>query len=161
MAKRSPYAMPRNVRSAFKKDLIQFAIPAMAVFVLELSFLTRDALSGLWWRLWDSISHPSSMAELPALTVTGMFLFVIGLGIMCWGQITLYKNYSASVVIREDHRLITHGIYRIVRNPMYFGLIVGVCFGLPAYGHSLTGALAAEVSAHPAWVEIMPVVRSR
>ena len=51
MAKRSPYAMPRNVRSAFKKDLIQFAIPAMAVFVLELSFLTRDALSGLWWRL--------------------------------------------------------------------------------------------------------------
>jgi len=136
MAKRSPFKMPRNVRSAFKKDLVQFAIPGVTVFVVELSLLGRGELHGFWGRIWGVISHPGSMAELPTLTVAGMFLFVTGLGIMCWGQVTLHKNYSGTVVIREGHKLITHGIYSYVRNPMYLGAIIALCFGLPAYGRS-------------------------
>jgi protein-S-isoprenylcysteine O-methyltransferase Ste14 len=135
--------MPRNVRSAFKKDLVQFAIPGLIVFGVELSLLASGALHGFWGRLWGVISHPSNMADLPTLTVAGMFFFVIGLGIMCWGQVTLHRNYSGTVVIREGHKLITHGIYRYVRNPMYFGLLIGVCFGLPAYGRSLNAFLVS------------------
>jgi protein-S-isoprenylcysteine O-methyltransferase Ste14 len=135
--------MPRNVKSAFKKDVVQFAIPAIIVLVTELAFLARDGVHGFWGQLWGVISHPSSMAELPALTVVGMFLFVIGLTIMCWGQVTLHKNYSGTVVIREDHKLITHGIYRYVRNPMYFGAIIALVVGLPAYAQSLGAFLVS------------------
>ena len=143
MRKANRYAMPKRVRSSVKKDLVQFAIPGIAVFVLELSLIGRDALRGFWMQLWGMISHPSSMADLPALTVVGMFLFIIGLTIMCWGQLTLYKNYSGTVVIHEGHELVTRGIYNYVRNPMYFGLIIGVCFGLPAFGLSIRGFLVS------------------
>ena len=143
MKKANRYAMPRRVRSSAKKDLIQFAIPAIAVFVLELSVIGRDSLRGIWGQLLGVISHPSSMADLPALTAVGMFLFIVGLTIMCWGQLTLFKNYSGTVVIYEGHELVTRGIYNYVRNPMYFGLIIGVCFGLPAFGSSMRGFLVS------------------
>ena len=143
MEKASRHARPRNVRSSAKKDLVQFAIPAIVVFVLELSFLGRDRLRGIWGVLWDAIIHPMSLFELPAQTVAGLFMFVGGLTIMCWGQVTLYKNYSGTVVIHEGHKLVTHGIYSIVRNPMYFGLIIAVVLGLPAYGQSLRAFLVS------------------
>jgi protein-S-isoprenylcysteine O-methyltransferase Ste14 len=40
------------------------------------------------------------------------------------------------LVIREGHQLITHGIYRFVRHPMYLGVIL-VVSGLPVYAASL------------------------
>jgi len=143
MEKANRFSMPKRVRSSVKKDLVQFAIPAIIVFVVELNFIARERLSGLWGQIWEAITHPSSMSEIPAMIVAGMFLFFIGLTIMCWGQVTLFKSYSGTVVIHEGHKLITHGIYNYVRNPMYFGLIIAVVFGLPAYGQSLRGFLVA------------------
>jgi protein-S-isoprenylcysteine O-methyltransferase Ste14 len=143
MKKANRYARPKNVRSSAKKDIVQFAIPAMTVLVVELIFLGRDRLHGFWGQIWRALTHPSSMAEMPAMTVAGMFLFVVGLTIMCWGQVTLFKNYSGTVVIREGHKLVTHGIYSFVRNPMYFGALIGVVFGLPAYAQSLHAFLVS------------------
>jgi protein-S-isoprenylcysteine O-methyltransferase Ste14 len=132
---------PKNVRNAIKQDIVQFAIPGVLVLFTELVFLAKEGVSGFWGDLWGVISRPSSMAELPLLMVAGMFLFVIGLTILIWGQVTLYKNYSGTVVIREGHELITHGIYSSVRNPMYLGGIIGLVLGLPAYAQSLNGFL--------------------
>jgi protein-S-isoprenylcysteine O-methyltransferase Ste14 len=50
-----------------------------------------------------------------------MFLFLFGITVMCWGQVTLHHNYAPTVVIKEGHQLVKHGIYRWVRNPMYLG----------------------------------------
>jgi isoprenylcysteine carboxyl methyltransferase (ICMT) family protein YpbQ len=36
----------------------------------------------------------------------------------------LGKNYSITLQIKEDHELITDGIYKYVRHPMYFVLIL-------------------------------------
>jgi protein-S-isoprenylcysteine O-methyltransferase len=44
------------------------------------------------------------------------------------------------VVIREDHQLITHGIYRFTRNPIYLGALMAFA-GLPVYAASLYGFL--------------------
>ena len=74
----------------------------------------------------------------------GLALFIIGLIIMIIGQVTLRRNYSGTVVIREDHQLITHGIYRFTRNPMYMGLIM-VATGLPVYTASLYGFLTSLI----------------
>ncbi len=61
---------------------------------------------------------------------------------MIVGQATLWRNYSSTVVIREDHQLITHGIYRFTRNPIYLGGIM-VVTGLPVYVASLYGFLTS------------------
>jgi hypothetical protein len=36
----------KNVRNAIKQDMLQFAIPAVIVFVVELILLARDGVSG-------------------------------------------------------------------------------------------------------------------
>ncbi|NHZ72798.1 MAG: DUF1295 domain-containing protein, partial [Aquificales bacterium] len=46
----------------------------------------------------------------------------------------------STLVIRKDHQLITHGIYRIVRHPIYLGVIM-VVIGVPIYASSLLGLL--------------------
>jgi protein-S-isoprenylcysteine O-methyltransferase Ste14 len=122
--------MQTNAKSAVTKDVVQFAIPAVIVFFLELLVLAQDGLHGFWGQIWDVITQPSAIAELPSLTVAGMLLFAIGLAIMCCGQVTLFRNYSGTVVIRRGHELVTHGIYSYVRNPMYFGLILVTVVGL-------------------------------
>lgn len=137
MEKPKRHGFPKNVRSAAKKDLVQFAIPGMIVLFVEVVLLADDGLRGIWRTLGQMIVHPSVMAEMPAHAVAGMFLFLFGLTIMCWGQVTLFKNYSGTVVIREGHELVTHGIYRFVRNPMYLGLFVVLIVGLPVYASSL------------------------
>ena len=71
---------------------------------------------------------------------------------MTVGQITLWRNYSGTVVIRENHQLITHGIYRFTRNPMYLGLIM-VVTGIPVFAASMYGFLISLV--------LIPIILNR
>lgn len=131
------------VRHILKKDLLLFFLPWLTVFCLELSFCRTygDGLSGIWGVIWEVIKRPQKLLSLPLQRMIGMPLFVIGLTIMIVAQITLWENYSGFVVIKKDHQLITHGIYRFTRNPIYFGAIL-VFAGLPVYAASMYGFLA-------------------
>ncbi len=140
------------VRSSIKKDLLQFALPGMTLFIIELQFCGRESLRGFWGTLWGLITHPATLLEFPVHGLIGLGLFVAGLSTMLVGQITLWRNYSGTVLIRKDHRLIAHGIYRFTRNPIYLGLIMGL-LGLPVYAASLYGFLTALV--------LIPVILNR
>ncbi len=141
--------MPKNgflekhgiVRNAIKKDLLYFALPGFAVFSMELFFCG-----------WGLVKQPQNLFMFPVQSVVGLALFVVGLTIMLVGQATLWRNYSGTVVIRVDHRLITHGIYRFTRNPMYLGLIM-VVTGLPVYAASLYGFLTSLI--------LIPIILNR
>jgi protein-S-isoprenylcysteine O-methyltransferase Ste14 len=144
------------VRNAIRDDILQFAIPGMTVFIIELQFCARDGarngLSGFWGTVWDLVKHPHHLSSFSLQSIMGLALFIIGLIIMIIGQVTLRRNYSGTVVIREDHQLITHGIYRFTRNPMYMGLIM-VVTGLPVYTASLYGFLTSLV--------LIPIILNR
>ncbi len=142
MAKRGFLARHGIARNAIRKDIFQFAIPGITLFFIELLFITRDGLSGIWGTIWNLVKHPQNLSMFPVQSIIGLALFIIGLTIMIVGQTTLWRNYSGTVVIREDHQLITHGIYRFTRNPIYLGLIMGV-IGLPVYAASLYGFLTS------------------
>ena len=90
--------------------------------------------------MWSLVKHPQNLFLFPVQSIVGLALMNTGLVIMIVGQLTLYRNYSGTVVIREGHQLITHGIYRFTRNPMYLGLIM-VTAGLPVYAASRDGFL--------------------
>ncbi len=136
------------VRSSIRADILQFAIPGMTVFFIELLFCARDAvrndLSGFWGTVWGLIKQPQNLSLFSVQSIIGLALIVIGLSIMIVGQVTLRRNYSGTVVIREDHQLITHGIYHFTRNPIYLGLIM-VVTGLPVYVESLYGFLTSLI----------------
>jgi protein-S-isoprenylcysteine O-methyltransferase Ste14 len=64
------------------------------------------------------------LPEIEALRLTGLGLTVLGGGIMFRSVLDLGRQYSAEVTIQEGHRLVTHGLYRVIRHPRYLGLIV-------------------------------------
>ena len=49
----------------------------------------------------------------------GGFVFVLGNLMFVWVHRSLGRNWSGALEVREDHRLITHGPYRLIRHPMY------------------------------------------
>ena len=154
MAKDGFLKRHRIVRNAIREDMLYFALPGLLVFTagLVLSYRALDDRSGVVPTLWNLVRQPSSFHFLSVQNIVGLVLFVIGLIIMIVGQLTLFRNYSSTVVIREDHQLITHGIYRFTRNPMYLGLVM-VVTGLPVYATSLYGFLTMLV--------LIPIILNR
>lgn len=56
---------------------------------------------------------------------------------MIWSRSTLGSNWSANVVFKEDHELVTHGPYAYARHPIYSGLLLMV-LGVAIYaGNSM------------------------
>lgn len=54
----------------------------------------------------------------------GLFFCISGALIACWSRSKLGKNWSLSVQKKEGHELIQDGIYKIVRHPIYTGLLM-------------------------------------
>lgn len=70
----------------------------------------------------------------PAAYWTGVACLAVGLWIFWMSHRDLGTNWSITLEIRENHRLVTNGVYRIVRHPMYSALglySVGQALALP------------------------------
>lgn len=129
MAKRGFLARHNIVRNAIREDVLYFAIPA--VFVL---------IAGMGISGWDLVRQQGSLYPRSILNIVGLALIAVGLTIELIAQFTLRRFYSSTLVIRENHQLITHGIYRFMRHPIYLGAIMGL-IGVPVYVSSLYGLL--------------------
>lgn len=70
----------------------------------------------------------------PAPFIGGALCFVLGLWIFHRSHKDLGKNWSISLETREDHELISEGVYRHIRHPMYLALLLysmGQALALP------------------------------
>jgi protein-S-isoprenylcysteine O-methyltransferase Ste14 len=81
------------------------------------------------------IASPAfSFAEYPLHSgplISGVVCFVIGLWLFYRSHADLGTNWSITLEVREQHRLITQGIYRRIRHPMYSALVLyGVAHAL-------------------------------
>jgi protein-S-isoprenylcysteine O-methyltransferase Ste14 len=54
----------------------------------------------------------------------GAALTAAGLGFACWARVHLGRNWSAVVTVKQDHELVQSGPYRLVRHPIYTGLLL-------------------------------------
>jgi protein-S-isoprenylcysteine O-methyltransferase Ste14 len=128
------------VRKTIQKDILLFGIPAFTVFLLGLIVSGRDGYDGLVGTIWDLIKHPENLRLLSAWNIAGLSLFIVGLSIAVVAAGTLKQFYSSTLVTREDHQLISHGVYRFVRHPLYFGVLIAI-MGAPVYAPSPYGFL--------------------
>jgi len=75
----------------------------------------------------------------------GVFLYAAGGVLRLWPVFVLGNRFSGLVAIQPEHRLVTGGIYSVIRHPSYLGLIVNV-LGWGLAFRSIVGiALAALV----------------
>jgi protein-S-isoprenylcysteine O-methyltransferase Ste14 len=75
-----------------------------------------------------------SFAEYPLRIgplISGIVCFVIGLWLFYRSHADLGTNWSITLEVREQHRVITQGVYRRIRHPMYLALL------LFSVGHAL------------------------
>ena len=124
------------VRNAIREDVLYFAIPAILVLSAGLVISAWEGFDGFV----ELARNPRSLYPLSIQNIVGLALFVIGFTIAIVAAVTLRRSYASTLVIREDHQLITHGIYRFTRHPVYLGVIMA-CIGMPVFVSSLYGLL--------------------
>jgi protein-S-isoprenylcysteine O-methyltransferase Ste14 len=67
-------------------------------------------------------------------------LFTVGCVLRLWPVFVLGKRFSGLVAIQKDHTLVTSGIYGVIRNASYLGLVITV-IGWGLAFRSLIGVL--------------------
>jgi len=115
------------VRNAIGEDIPRFIVPwVLTVF------------SAVAVALWEFTGRYGTQFRVTVATVIGLLLIGIGVPVALVAVGTLRRSYSSTLVIREDHRLVRHGIYGLVRHPVYSGTIL-VMVGLPLCLSSVYG----------------------
>jgi protein-S-isoprenylcysteine O-methyltransferase Ste14 len=84
--------------------------------VVLLLIVTRQA-NGL---TIDTTLWPVSLA----LLVSADLITIIGLMIAVWARVALGVYWSGNVVVKEAHVIIERGPYRVVRHPIYSGVLL-------------------------------------
>ena len=95
-------------RVAWSRELrIRAVIVVLAILLLRLGFFHNNGVdSGPWF------------AGL------GLALFAAGLGFAIWARIHIGRNWGTPMSQKDDPELVTSGPYRLVRHPIYSGVLV-------------------------------------
>jgi protein-S-isoprenylcysteine O-methyltransferase Ste14 len=54
----------------------------------------------------------------------GLVLFALGLGLAIWARIHIGRNWGTPMTQKDEPELVTSGPYRLVRHPIYSGILV-------------------------------------
>jgi protein-S-isoprenylcysteine O-methyltransferase Ste14 len=112
---------PHGRRSSQLK-VIESRRGKLEIVLLSLMWLGSVILPIVWAStpLFSFADYPLHPAQYAA----GVILFSLGLWLFHQSHVDLSTNWSVSLDIREDHELITSGVYRHVRHPMYSAILL-------------------------------------
>lgn len=99
---------------------------------------------------------PWNHAVLPHTLGTGILadlLVLVGLFIAIWARVTLGGNWSARVTLKENHELIQSGPYRVVRHPIYSGLLLMI-LGTAILAGQVNSLFALVISFCVLWIKL-------
>ena len=60
----------------------------------------------------------------PSRTVIGLLLFFVGLGFAIWARVHIGRNWGSPMSRKDEPELVASGPYRLVRHPIYSGILV-------------------------------------
>ena len=104
------WSKPTVGRPAARAEIL-YTIVVDAGFVLMIAPVLRALGPRLW--VWP-----------PAVQWTLVAATGFGLGLCWWARISLGRNWSWTVTLKEAHEVVESGPYRLVRHPIYTGLVL-------------------------------------
>ncbi len=141
--------------------LIYWAISARSAKPIE---RTQGWLGGNWYQLlllvaFLLILNPFGLARINPLAfyilppglgvyIPAVILTLAGVVVAILARRSLAGNWSRQVAIKEGHELITTGLYRYIRNPIYTGIMLmtlGTAIFIPTLS-SLAGFLVMLIT---------------
>lgn len=105
------YGQQRGVKTR-KRSVI--ATGGMTLFFLVFSLLLR-------FRIWET--HIENLVWRVPFLLVGLGVIVTGCAVNIAGRLDLGKNWANQVTLYKDQSLVTDGVYRLVRHPLYASLI--------------------------------------
>ena len=105
-------------KSSFKETIYTQFIFYWLPLILAIYLLGPDE------RFGNSLIKGNFVSNTNLTGAIGLSLCYLGLAIACWSRYLLGKNWSVSVQKKEDHELIKNGAYKLIRHPIYSGLIL-------------------------------------
>lgn len=78
----------------------------------------------------------------------GVALYIVGGALRIWPVFVLGNRFSGLVAIQPGHTLVTSGVYRVIRNPSYLGLLINLLGWALAF-RSVAGVLLALAAVIP------------
>ena len=105
----------RTVRSqSSASQLLYTAILLTGVFLI---FAKQSGIPWLDRQLFP-VTVPIALA--------GLLAVLMGVAFSIWARLMLGSNWSNRVTVKENHTLVRTGPYRIVRHPIYSGILLGM-----------------------------------
>src|SRR6476660_3205959 len=95
-------------------------------FHSQLKHLAALIYGILCFRARQWMPRPLAARFVPAglfFPALGTVMLALGLGFTVWARRDLGRNWSAHVVVKENHALIQSGPYHYVRHPIYTGCL--------------------------------------
>lgn len=77
--------------------------------------------------------------------IAGAVLVAAGIGFAVWARLRLAGNWSAQVTLKQEHELVRSGPYRLVRHPIYTGLLLAMLGTAIAADH-VAGVIALALA---------------
>jgi protein-S-isoprenylcysteine O-methyltransferase Ste14 len=102
------------------------------------------------------LPYPLNLRLLPQVTPiawAAATLCLIGVAFAIWARVTLGRNWSGVVTLKEGHELVERGPYRFVRHPIYTGIVTMFFATALALGH-LGGFAATLLMFASFWIKI-------
>jgi protein-S-isoprenylcysteine O-methyltransferase Ste14 len=104
------------------------------------------------YRLGPPLNVPI-IPETDAILVVAAVLCLCGLGCCLWARAVLGRNWSGTVTLKENHELIVRGPYRLVRHPIYTGLLAMLIATWMEQGH-IAGMIGLVLVFISLWIKL-------
>jgi len=102
------------------------------------------------------LPYPLNLRIIPRAVPTAWSaaaLCVVGLALAVWARVSLGRNWSGVVTLKEGHELVERGPYRFVRHPIYTGILIMFFATALALGH-LAGFTATLLMFASFWIKL-------
>jgi len=128
----------RTLRRESSVSRLNHLLFVIAVFALLFSDGARIGQLGL-----------RVIPQSPEAASIGLALTSLGAAFAIWARLTLGRNWSATVTVKENHSFVERGPYRLVRHPIYAGCLLATLGTAVVYGE--VGCFVAVVLAFIGW----------